>query len=75
MKTGVIQTLMNEVALYGGFPLRRYDILYFAKQHLGKDAGEPFGAEYFAFHGPAVEMEPWPREAAAKILLPEGNTP
>lgn len=53
--------LLNEVALYGGFPLRRCDILTVAAEDIGKaNAGRTFGADWFAFHPPAVNMDPWP---------------
>jgi hypothetical protein len=64
----VIDRIMNEVALYGGIPLRRGSILKLAKEHLGADAKEPFGAQYFALHGLAVEMEPWTLEAARQLM-------
>lgn len=69
MKTNVVTQIMTEVALYGGLPLRRCDILVLAKEHLGKEgAREPFGAQYFALRGPAVQMEPWPIEKAREIM-------
>jgi hypothetical protein len=50
--TTTIDRIMNEVALYGGLPLRRGDILKLAKEHLG----------------PAVETEPWPYDEARKVM-------
>jgi hypothetical protein len=70
MLVRILDRMMNEVAVYGGLPLRRCDILRLATEHLGKDAGEPFGAQYFAFHPPAVELEPWPLEEARRIMAP-----
>lgn len=64
----LVTRLMNEVAIYGGLPLRRYDILTLATEDLGSQANTKFGAQWFAFHGPAVEMEPWPLEEARRIL-------
>lgn len=55
--------LFNEVALYGGIPLRRCDILRAAREDLGDHADDRFGADYFALHGPAVDAEPWTLEA------------
>ena len=60
--------LLSEVTIYGGLPMRRADIVVLAAEHLGDDAGEPFGAYYFALHGPAVDAEPWPLDEARKIM-------
>jgi len=68
MSATVLDRIMNEVALYGGLPLRRGDILRLAEEHLGAGAREPFGAQYFALHGPAVDIEPWPYEEARRIM-------
>lgn len=51
--------VLSEVALYGGFPMRRVDILALAMEDLGEHAHGKFGADYFAFNGPAVDAEPW----------------
>lgn len=67
-RTTLVDRIMNEVALYGGIPLRRYDIARLAREHLGPDAKEPFGPMYFACHGPAVEFEPWTYEAARETM-------
>lgn len=67
-KPAIIDRLMNEVAIYGGLPLRRCDIYRLATEHLGSQAGPPFGADFFAFSPEAVEMEPWPLEEARRIM-------
>ena len=53
-----VTRLLNEVIIYGGLPLRRGDVFTLATEHLGADAGKRFGADWFAFHPPAVDMEP-----------------
>lgn len=67
MGAKMIDRLMEEVALYGGLPLRRGDILRLAQEHM-PGVGEPFGPAYFAFHGPAVDFEPWPLEEARRVM-------
>lgn len=69
-KPNPIDLILNEVALYGGLPLRRRDILTLAKEHLGKDAKEPYGAQYFALHPPASKLDPLPL-AKARALMAE----
>ena len=64
----LVTRLMNEVVIYGGLPPRRCDILTLATEDLGSQAGTKFGAQWFAFHGPAVNFEPWPLEQAREIL-------
>lgn len=67
-RTNMVTQIMNEVTLYGGLPMRRCDILILAWEHMGEGAREPFGAQYFALHGPAVAMEPWPLAEARKVM-------
>jgi hypothetical protein len=64
----LVERLMNEVTAYGGIPMRRGDVAILAAEHLGDRAGEPFGAQYFAFHGPAVDAEPWPLERVRALM-------
>ena len=64
----LIDRLMNEVAIYGGLPMRRGDIVTLATEHMGERAREPFGAQYFALHGAAVDAEPWPLEDARRVM-------
>lgn len=47
---------------------RRCDVVTLATEHLGPGAGEPFAAQYFAFHGPAVNADPWPLDQARKVM-------
>lgn len=63
----VLERIFNEVKIYGGLPMRRGDIAVLAREHMGPEAREPFGPQYFAFHGPAVDMEPWPLDEARRI--------
>lgn len=70
-RTTLVDRMMNELTIYGGLVMRRCDVLRLAKEHLGEHAKEPFGAQYFAFHPPALEdqtLEPWPLEEARKIM-------
>lgn len=64
----LVSKMMNEVAIYGGLPMRRADIITLATEHMGEHAREPFGAQYFALHGPAVDLEPWPLDEAREIM-------
>lgn len=64
----VVTRLMNEVIIYGGLPMRRADVYTLCTEHLGEHAGPPFGADFFAFYPPAVELEPWPLEEARRIM-------
>ena len=66
-KRRFMDELMNEVALYGGLPMRRADIYTLAAEHLGQHASGRFGADYFAFRPPAVDMEPWPLDEAREL--------
>lgn len=67
MGAKLIDRIMGEVALYGGLPLRRSDILRLAQEHM-PGVREPFGPAYFAFHGPTVDLEPWPFEEAQRVM-------
>jgi len=61
--------ILNEVAIYGGLPLRRGDILRLASEHLGPEQCHGrFGAQYFALHGPVVDLEPWSLDEARKVM-------
>ncbi len=64
----LVDRLLNEVANYGGLALRRGDIHTLATEHLGAHAGEPFGAWYFALHGPALDGEPFDLETARDMM-------
>lgn len=68
MKQNLVSALMSEVAIYGGLPMRRSDILILATEHLGEYAGAKFGAQWFALHGPAVEMDPWQIDQAREVM-------
>jgi hypothetical protein len=48
--------------------MRRCDVLRLAKEHMGERAKEPFGAQYFALHGPAIGAEPWLLDEARKVM-------
>jgi hypothetical protein len=64
----ILSRLLAEVAIYGGLPMRRGDIYTLAAEHMGERAGGRFGADYFAFHPPAVDAEPWPLEEARREM-------
>lgn len=68
-KPTVADKLLNEVAIYGGLPMRRADIYTLACEHMGKNADSRFGAWYFALHGPAIEAEAWPLVEARAVML------
>lgn len=50
------EKFLNEVALYGGIPLRRGDIFNIAKEDIGEGV---FGADFYAYAGKAVNQEAW----------------
>jgi hypothetical protein len=66
-RTTLVDRIMNEVALYGGLPMRRCDIYTLATEHLGEHAGAPFGADWFAFHPVTVNVEPLSLGMARRI--------
>lgn len=68
MRQNLVSVLVSEVAIYGGLPMRRSDILILATEHLGEFAGAKFGAQWFALHGPVVDMDPWPIDEAREIM-------
>lgn len=64
----ITTALLNEVTFYGGIPLRRADVATLAAEHLGERDCRPYGSDYFAFHGLAVDREPWTLEAARELM-------
>lgn len=64
----IADRVMNEVTVYGGLPMRRCDVFTLATEHMGEYAAPPFGADYFAFAGPAVALDPWPIAKAREIM-------
>jgi hypothetical protein len=68
MAVTLAQRISEEVTIYGGLPMRRRDVYILASEHLGSDAGPPFGADWFAFGGATVDAEPWPLEEARRIM-------
>lgn len=63
-----LRRIMEEVVIYGGLPMRRCDVYALACEHLGDQAGRPFGADWFAFGPEPVELEPYSLADARRIM-------
>lgn len=64
----LVDRVMQEVTIYGGLPLRRADVYALASEELGERAGGRYGAQWFAFGGPAVDLTPWSLSEAREIF-------
>lgn len=68
MRQTLVDRVMNETTIYGGLPLRRADVYTLACEDLGDQSGKRFGADWFAFGGPAADLTPWSLSEAREIF-------